>query len=151
MLGQDPEAMREVRRVLSTWYLGFSPATTMVNGAQLLVRGATEMTSLTGKPIQSFGRIISASKEALGLSKPPPELAKEREWLWRQVKDEGVVSAYNEGDPANDGMEALQQALGEGAVRKRRDSSWAKSTKMSMRRRCGCSSRWRNSTTTGRS
>ena len=114
MLSSDPEAMREVRRVLSTWYLGFSPATTLVNGAQLLVRGATEMTALRGKPIDSFRRIIDASKEALGLNKPPPELAKEREWLWRQVKDEGIVSAYNEGDPANDGMEALQQALARG-------------------------------------
>jgi hypothetical protein len=114
MLSADPEAMREVRRVLSTWYLGFSPATTITNGSQLLVRGATELTSLRGKPIDSFRRMINATKEATGLSKPPPELAKEREWLWRQVKDEGIVSAYNEGDPANDGMEALQQALARG-------------------------------------
>ena len=114
MLSPDPEAMREVKRVLSSWYLGLGPATTMTNGTQLLVRGATELTSLTGKPIQSFGRMISASKEALGLSKPPAGLEKERDWLWRQVKDEGIVSAYNEGDPANDGMEALQQALRRG-------------------------------------
>jgi hypothetical protein len=114
MLSADPEAMREVRRALSTWYLGFSPATTITNGSQLLVRGATELTSLRGKPIDSFRRMINATKEATGLSKPPPELAKEREWLWRQVKDEGIVSAYNEGDPANDGMEALQQALARG-------------------------------------
>ena len=119
MLSQDPQSAAGVRRFLSTWYLGFSPATALTNGSQLLVRGATEMTALTGKPIQSFSRMMSATKEALGLSQPPAHLADERKWLWRQVKDEGIVSAYNEGDPANDGMEALQQALGRGRVQTR--------------------------------
>ena len=91
MLNPDPVAAAQVRRFLSTWLLGFSPATTLTNGSQLLVRGATELTSLTGKPIDSFRRMISATKEATGLSKPPAALAKEREWLWRQVKEEGIV------------------------------------------------------------
>jgi hypothetical protein len=114
MLNPDPTIAAQVRRVLSTWYLGFTPATVMINGTQMLTRGATEMTNLTGKPIDAFRRVISGMKEATGLSKPSPELAKEREWLNRQIKDEGIVSAFNEGDPGNDGMEALQQALGRG-------------------------------------
>ena len=114
MLNPDPVIASHVRRVLSTWYLGFTPATVMINGTQMLTRGATEMTNLTGKPIDAFRRVIGAMKEATGLSKPSPELAKEREWLNRQIKDEGIVSAFNEGDPGNDGMEALQQALGRG-------------------------------------
>src|SRR5580765_2747840 len=114
MLNPDPAIAAQVRRVLSTWYLGFTPATVMINGTQMLTRGATEMSNLTGKPIDSFRRVIGAMKEATGLTKPPTELAKEREWLNRQIKDEGIVSAFNEGDPGNDGMEALQQALGRG-------------------------------------
>jgi hypothetical protein len=114
MLNPDPSIAAQVRRVLSTWYLGFTPATVMINGTQMLTRGATEMTNLTGKPIDAFRRVISGMKEATGLAKPPAELAKEREWLNRQIKDEGIVSAFNEGDPGNDGMEALQQALGRG-------------------------------------
>jgi hypothetical protein len=114
MLNPDPAIAAQVRRVLSTWYLGFTPATVMINGTQMLTRGATEMTNLTGKPIDAFRRVIGAMKEATGLSKPPAELAKERDWLNRQIKDEGIVSAFNEGDPGNDGMEALQQALGRG-------------------------------------
>jgi hypothetical protein len=114
MLNPDPAIAAQVRRVLSTWYLGFTPATVMINGTQMLTRGATEMTNLTGKPIDAFRRVIGAMKEATGLSKPPAELAKEREWLNRQIKDEGIVSAFNEGDPGNDGMEAVQQALSRG-------------------------------------
>jgi hypothetical protein len=114
MLRSDPVAVSHVRRFLSTWMLGFNPATVMINGTQLLTRGATEMTSLTGKPIDSFRRMLSGFKEATGLTKPSPEMAKEREWLNRQIKDEGIVSAFNEGDPGNDGMEALQQALSRG-------------------------------------
>ena len=83
------------------------------------------MTSLTGKPIESFGRMISASKEALGLSKPPPELVKEREWLWRQVKDEGIVRCTTRVIPRTMGWRPCNRRWGEGS-RKPRASSWAR-------------------------
>lgn len=115
MLNPDPTVASGIRRVLSTWYLGLSPATAAVNGTQLLTRGMAEMTMINGgKIVKGYRQMLGAMKEATGLSKPKAELAEERNWLWKQVKEDGIATAYNEGDPANDGMDALQQALARG-------------------------------------
>lgn len=65
LLEADPEFATTARRFMTHWLLSGSVASAMGNGTQIAVRGMAELTSHTGKPIDSMNRILSAAHQVL--------------------------------------------------------------------------------------
>lgn len=63
-LRQDPQMIQKVNRMASTWFMGFSPATALMNGLQTLSTLTPELTRMNGgRVIDSFRRWGSAIAE----------------------------------------------------------------------------------------
>ena len=66
MLMADPETIKNVNAFARTWYMGANVATAMTNAVQPFTTHVAELTSLTGKPLESYRRVTSALKEVAG-------------------------------------------------------------------------------------
>lgn len=66
LLHPDPIAAQKMTRLASTWFLGFNLASTIINAAQPFVTHVGELTSLTGKPVDSYRRVLRALDELGG-------------------------------------------------------------------------------------
>lgn len=64
LLHPDPIAAQKMRSFMSTWFLGFNPATVLVNAAQPFTTHVAELTAMTGKPIDSYRRVLRALRLA---------------------------------------------------------------------------------------
>jgi hypothetical protein len=69
ILNPDPEGARVASKFTTTWLMGFNVASTVANGTQLLNRGVAELTSLTGKPLESYKRMGAATREIIDWGK----------------------------------------------------------------------------------
>lgn len=65
LLSRDPAAATNVRRLLTYWILSGSPASALANGTQMLLRGVSELTSITNKPVDSYRRVLSTYRQML--------------------------------------------------------------------------------------
>lgn len=110
MLSPDPTTAMAINRFASTWFLGWNAASAMANGTQLIVRGAAEMTKLTGKPIESYRRITNAYKEMFN----PAGMGDEHKKIVQRLERDGITSGIDDqfitGD--EDSGAALKRALG---------------------------------------
>lgn len=64
-LATDPEIVRKVTKFSTAWFMGFNPASAMINGFQTLTTLVPELTNITGKPIDSYRRLVSAIHETM--------------------------------------------------------------------------------------
>jgi hypothetical protein len=119
MMTPDPAMGRTMTKAASIWYLGGNVASSLVNGTQMFTRGAAEMTRLTGKPIESYRRVLGAVREvgevALGQSKWS---SPDHEWLMNRYESDKTGSAYDvAGEKDNDITLKMQWALNHGLPR----------------------------------
>jgi hypothetical protein len=66
ILHQDPESVQKFKRFITTWFMGYNPANVIVNAAQPFVTHVAELTALSGKPIDSYKRVLNAMREIGG-------------------------------------------------------------------------------------
>ena len=99
MLSADPEIAKVANRVTSTWLMGFNFGSAIVNATQLMTRGVAEFTNITGKPLQSYKRLLSVYNEMVGAAQGKGWAGLDHEWVVKQMKDEGIMSAslFDEG------------------------------------------------------
>ena len=119
MMTPDPAMGRGMTKAASMWYLGGNFASSLVNGTQMFTRGAAELTRLTGKPIESYKRVLDAVREvgevALGQSK---WRSPDHEWLMNRYESDKTGSAYDVlGEKENDITLKMQWALNHGLPR----------------------------------
>jgi hypothetical protein len=86
LLQPDPELGKFMSRMASTWFLGGNVASAIANGTQMFTRGAAELTRITGKPIDSFKRVIDAMREVGEASLDPSK--------WRSPDHEWLIKKY---------------------------------------------------------
>lgn len=65
LLEPDPEWAKKMTRFASTWFMGFNVASTLVNATQPFLTHVSEMTAMTGRPLESYKRVTRAVKEAI--------------------------------------------------------------------------------------
>lgn len=63
MLQPDTAVGRFFQRAAMTWFMGFNPASAMINGTQPFLTHVAEFTQMTGKPLDSYRRVLSGLKE----------------------------------------------------------------------------------------
>ena len=117
VLRTDPEQTRNVTRFMSSWFLGMNPASAIMNGTQMLIRGAAEMTRMVGNPFESYRRIISATKDTMEFHRTKSGDPNSRfGWLKKKMDDDGISSVYDEGDVGKDdsAMELKRRLYGLG-------------------------------------
>lgn len=66
LLHPDPQVAQKMTRLASTWFLGYNLATSIINSAQPFTTHVAELTSISGKPIDSYKRVLNAMKEIGG-------------------------------------------------------------------------------------
>jgi hypothetical protein len=93
LLQRDPGLAQKLQRFTTTWFMGFAPASAMVNATQSFVTHVAELTAMTGSPIQSykqvagaFGRLIDYYKGGRKWSNP------DHEWLMHEATKAGERS-----------------------------------------------------------
>jgi hypothetical protein len=63
VLSPDPEVIRKVNQFTTTWNMGLNSANALINGFQTITTTVPELTSITGKPLDSYLRLGRAIKE----------------------------------------------------------------------------------------
>jgi hypothetical protein len=81
LLHPDTTAGRLTQRSVMTWFMGYNPASAIVNATQPFVTHVAELTSLTGKPLDSYRRVTGAMRDIVdywksGKQWKDPEIAK---------------------------------------------------------------------------
>lgn len=101
LLAPDPMLGRNASKFTSTWLMGGNVATAMANAMQLFTRGAAEMTALTGKPFQSWKRMIAAVSEVGDVmvgkwvhGKEGADWRGEHKWVMEQFEKDQTGSAF---------------------------------------------------------
>jgi len=54
MLQPDTATGRFFQRAAMTWFMGYNPASAMINGTQPFLTHVAEFTNMTGKPLDSL-------------------------------------------------------------------------------------------------
>ena len=105
MLQPDTAVGRFMQKAAMTWFMGANPASALINATQAFVTHVAEFTALTGKPLQSYRRVLSALKEVTmsGVGHrewKDPETAK---FMERFIKDgEADVSMFDDEAAGNE-------------------------------------------------
>lgn len=104
ILKPDPEAARVATRFTTNWFMGFNVASTITNATQLLLRSAAELTSMTGRPIDSFQRTLRSYKEIYNHATGKGWATPEHEWVMKKAARDGELdlSLYDENAAANE-------------------------------------------------
>lgn len=88
MLQTDSPTVQKINRFMSTWFLGFNPASALMNTLQPFTTHVAEFTSMTGKPFDSYRRVMRALDELAGGKSARTE---EHNWLEKQAAQDGEV------------------------------------------------------------
>lgn len=89
MLQPDPSFTQKVSRLTSTWFMGFAPASAMMNGFQTISTAVPEMTLENGgRMIDAYGKWGRAVAEVSKESLPRGEWSTdEHKWLSKQMSE----------------------------------------------------------------
>ena len=97
MLNPDPAFGSMMRKANTAWFMGGNLATAVVNGFQIPTRGVSQMTLLTGNPVDSYRRMKDAFGEVFSLAnRDVSKLTPDRRWLQQQMKKDGIASVWTE-------------------------------------------------------
>lgn len=66
MLRPDPQLIQKVNHFTSTWFMGFAPASALINGMQTLSTLVPELTNISGRPVESYGLWRKSVSEVVG-------------------------------------------------------------------------------------
>jgi len=91
MLQRDPEVAQKITRFARTWFMGFNTASALVNMAQPFTTHVAELTALTGKPLDSYRRILNALGEIAGERGGKEWATPEHKWLHAEMAKDGVL------------------------------------------------------------
>lgn len=89
VLQPDPAITQRINRFVSTWFMGFAPASAMMNGFQTITTAVAEMTNVNGGRVldsySKWGRAVAeVSKESLPGGKWSNE---DYKWLSKQMSE----------------------------------------------------------------
>lgn len=103
ILRPDGDLARTATAFTTNWLMGFNAASALANGTQLVTRGMAEMTNLTGRPIDSFKRIMRAYKE-MATTGQNRWANPEHQWMIERATKDGErnLSLYDENAAANE-------------------------------------------------
>ncbi len=90
-LHPDSQFAQKLTRFSSTWFMGFNLATAMVNMSQPFTTHVAELTSMTGKPLDSYRRVLNALGELAGEKLGKSGLNAEHEWLRKEATQDGEL------------------------------------------------------------
>lgn len=99
ILMEDPEAIKMINSFTRVWFMGANAANVIVNAVQPFTTHVAELTNLTGKPIESYRRTLSALKEIGGWKWGKKEWSDpETNRLMQKALDDGEIglSAYDD-------------------------------------------------------
>ncbi len=104
ILSTDPELARIATRFTTTWFMGLNAASAMANGTQLLTRGVAAMTHLTGKPIESYKRMLNVYHEMLTHGTTGKWATPEHDWVVQKLTHDGErnLSLFDDVGAIND-------------------------------------------------
>lgn len=91
MLQADPDVPQKIQRFITSWFMGFNPASAMVNATQSLTTHAAELTAMSGKPVDSYKRIGKAFAELTKHWKTDKWTNPEHEKFMAQMVKDGEV------------------------------------------------------------
>jgi len=91
MLQRDPEVAQKITRFARTWFMGFNAASALVNMAQPFTTHVAELTALTGKPLDSYRRVLNALGEIAGERGGKDWATPEHKWLHAEMAKDGVL------------------------------------------------------------
>lgn len=107
ILQLDPESVQKFKRFMTTWFMGYNPANVIVNASQPFITHVAELTAMTGKPIDSYQRVLAALREVAGHN------LKGRDWATPEhvqlMKD--AVAALEVGYGKFDDEQAAQESI----------------------------------------
>lgn len=89
MLQQDPIVAQRMSRFFVSWFLGFAPASAMVNGTQTMLTNVAEITRLTGRPLESYKRVFGATKDLAAYTRDRKFDDPELQWVMEQSALDG--------------------------------------------------------------
>lgn len=90
ILHPDPQLAQKMTRFASTWFMGFNLASTLVNATQPFLTHVSELTAITGRPLESYKRVTRALKEAMtGLHGKKNWATEEHSRLMKEEAEEG--------------------------------------------------------------
>lgn len=107
MLHPDSPTAQKISRFASTWFMGFNLATAMVNMSQPFTTHVAEMTSMTGKPLDSYRRTLNALREIAGERTGKNGWAtEEHAWLIHKAAQDGEIdlSMFDDQAAANESV-----------------------------------------------
>lgn len=89
LLHPDPEIAQKMTKFASTWFLGFNLASSLINAAQPFATHVGELTAISGKPIDSYKRVLRALSELGGrfVGKKEWASAEHEKFMNEAVKD----------------------------------------------------------------
>ncbi len=92
ILQPDPEFAQRMNRLVTTWFMGYNPASAIINATQPFLTHVAELTSLTGKPLQSYRRTLDALAEVKDAVGNRGWKTPEHEWLMKHAAEDGERS-----------------------------------------------------------
>lgn len=107
LLQPDPQVTQKMTKFVTTWFMGFNLASTLVNATQPFVTHAAELTAVTGRPVESYGRIKRALHEAGQHHVGKKEWAtEEHKKFMEEAAEDGEVtlSMYDDAAQADEGL-----------------------------------------------
>lgn len=111
ILHPDPQLAQKVTRFASTWFMGFNLASTLVNATQPFLTHVSELTAMTGRPLESYRRVTRALKEAIaGTYSKKGWATEDHKWLMEKTAESGARSLSMYDDEAQD-HEAISTGL----------------------------------------
>jgi hypothetical protein len=117
MLQKDPELAQKVTRFARTWFMGFNAASALVNMAQPFTTHVAELTSLTGKPLDSYRRVLNALREIAGERGGKEWATPEHKWLHAEMAKDGVLdlSMYDDNAATQESIHTRYKEVIEGS------------------------------------
>ena len=117
MLQKDPELAQKITRFARTWFMGFNAASAFVNMAQPFTTHVAELTALTGKPLDSYRRVLRALGEIAGERGGKDWATPEHRWLHSEMAKDGVLdlSMYDDNAATQESIHTRYKEVIEGS------------------------------------
>jgi hypothetical protein len=117
MLQKDPELAQKITRFARTWFMGFNAASALVNMAQPFTTHVAELTALTGKPLDSYRRVLNSLREIAGERGGKEWATPEHKWLHAEMAKDGVLdlSMYDDNAATQESIHTRYKEVIEGS------------------------------------
>lgn len=115
VLQPDTRTGQIAQRTVMTWFMGFNPASAMINATQPFLTHVAELTAMTGKPLDSYRRTVSSLKDIVNYHKSGKKWSDpDIEWMMRKAHQDGELdySMYDDNAGIQEAMHVnLKRAM----------------------------------------